>query len=497
MPWPSVLLLAGLLLIAGSSFAADPSSSANPSPATSQSAWFLDVTESSGLPSLRYAEGVNLYDLDGDGLPEAFLTVARGRDRLFQNLGGCRFRDVTDERGVSSSGGMGAAFGDLDKDGRADLYVVRGEHVPGDNTLYVQQPGGTFVDQSAAAGAPGRRNGMAALLADLDGDGALDLLTSGSSFTTLYRNAGKPGSPAFTEGTARSGIAEKGRGWGLLATDFDGDGRPDLVLAQGAPGSAGGVKLYRNRGDGTFEDWTARSGVSGISWAMGAVSADFDGDGEFDLFVTNFDGPDRLYRNDGGGTFTDITAPSGIGSGHSVGASAGSVDGDLLPDLVVAQFQGPVRLYRNLGGGRFSEVGAPESGLGPFKRNDGIAFADVDGDGDLDLYVTNFEGKNRLYRNALPAGRSLKILPTADGAQPIGAVARLYAAGGLGKPEGLRATAELQANYGLLSQGPLEIIFRLPDDGTYDLTLTYPDGTVVERRAVRPGVLTLGSRKAP
>jgi len=497
MPWPSVVFIASLLLIAGPSFAADPSSTANPSPAAGPAAWLLDVTESSGLPSLRFAEGVNLYDLDGDGLPELFLTVARGRDRLFQNLGGCRFRDVTDEKGIRSSGGMGGAFGDLDRDGRADLYVVRGEHVSGENTLYLQGPDGIFVDRSATAGASGRRNGMGALLADFDGDGALDLMTSGASFTTLYRNTGKPGSPTFVDVTARSGIEEKGRGWGLLATDFDGDGRPDLVLAQGAPGSAGGVKLYRNKGDGTFEDWTARSGVAGISWAMGAISADFDGDGDFDLFVTNFEGPDRLYRNDGGGTFTDITAPSGIGSGHSVGASAGCIDGDLLPDLVVAQFQGPARLYRNLGGGRFSEVSAPESGLGSFKRNDGIALADLDGDGDLDLYVTNFEGKNRLYRNTLSGGRSLKILLAANGPQPIGAVARLYDAEGLGKTEALRATAELQANYGLLSQGPLEIVFRLPDDGPYDLTLTYPDGSVIEQRAVRPGVLTLGSRKSP
>jgi len=460
-------------------------------------AWFHDVTETSGLPSLRYGEGVNFHDLDGDGLPELFLTVARGRDRLFKNLGGGTFRDATDEKGIRSSGGMGAAFGDLDGDGRADLYVVRCEHVPGDNTLYIQRQDGTFDDRSAAAGAPGRRSGMTALLADFDGDGALDILTSGTSFTTFYRNVGRPGRPAFVEMTTRSGLEEKGRGWGLLATDFDGDGRPDLVLTRGAPESAVGVQLYRNKGDGTFEDWTARSGVTGISWAMGAVSADFDSDGDFDLFVTSFNGTDRLYRNDGGGTFTDITALSGITSGHSVGASAGFIDGDFLPDLVVAQFQGPARLYHNQGGGRFTEVRAPESGLGPFKRNDGIALADIDGDGDLDLYVTNFEGHNRLYQNTLAASRALKILPAADGPQPIGAAARLYDAGGSGKPESLRATAELQANYGLGSQGPLEILFRLPDDGPYDLTLTYPGGKVVQQRGVRAGTTTLGSGTAP
>jgi hypothetical protein len=466
-------------------------------PAATPRTWFTDTTDGSGIPSLRYAEGVDFYDLDGDGLPEAFLTVARSRDRLFWNNGGGRFRDVTDEKGIRSSGGMGAVFGDLDGDGRADLYVVRGEHVSGTNSLYLQQPDGTFVDVSATGGAPGRRNGMGALLADFSGGGALDIVTTGSTFSTFYRNAGKPGHPTFAEETPRTGIDEKRRGWGLLATDFDGDGRPDLVVAHGAPGSPGGVKLYRSRGDGTFEDWTARSGIVGIAWAMGVVSADVDGDGDFDLFVTNFNGPDRLYRNDGGGVFTDITALSGITSGKSVGASAGCIDGDLLPDLVVAQFQGPVRLFRNRGGGRFAEVPPPESGLDAFRRNDGIALADVDGDGDLDLYVANFEGNNRLYRNNAPGGRSLRIVPAAVGPQPIGAVARLYTAGGLGKPEALRAAAELQTSYGLLSQGPQEFLFRLPDEGAYDLTVTYQDGTIVRRSGIRSGVLNLRSSSEP
>lgn len=458
--------------------------------------WFTDVTAYAEIPSLKYAEGVNIVDLDGDGLPEIFLPVPRGRSRLLHNLGGFRFEEVTEARGLREAVGIGAVIGDLDGDGRPDLYVVRGEHISGDNGLYLQRPDGAFADLTREAGTPGRRNGISALLLDSAGAGAADLFVSGWSANVLYRKTGKAGIPAFTDVTAAAGLAGGGKCWGAVGTDFDGDGRSDLVVARGARGAPEGVKLYRNRGDGTFEDWTERSGVTGIGWSLGVVSADFHGRGRFDLFITNLDGPDRLYRNDGEGRFTDVTAVSGIRSGKSVGATAGAIDGDLLADLVVAGFEGPVRLYRNLGGGRFSEISS-DSGLGPQTRNDGIALADIDEDGALDLYVTNFEGRNRLYRNNLGRGRYLKIRPATGGPPAIGAVARLYPVGALGRPEALLAAQELLTTYGVCSQGPHELFFRLPDDGVFDLTFAYPDGTVVEKRGVGAGLLTLGPLRRP
>ncbi len=459
--------------------------------ASSQAPWFTDVTAVSGLPSLKYGEGVNIVDLDGDGLPELFLPVPRGRSRLMYNCGVLRFEDVTEAKGLGAAGGIGAVVGDLDGDGRPDIYVVRGEHVPGNNGQYLQRPDGSFADRSSDLGAAGGRSGISALLLDADGDGATDVFVAGWGANFLYRGNEPAQATPFVDATASTGLGYEGKCWGGVSTDFDGDGRPDLGVACGARGLPAGATLYRNRGDGTFENWTTRSGMAGIDWALGVVSADFHGQGRFDLFVTNLDGPDRLYRNDGGGHFTDVTAASGIQAGKSVGATAGDIDGDLLPDLVVAGFTGPVQVYRNLGAGRFVEVSAV-AGLGLQTRNDGIALADMDGDGDLDLYVANFEGQNRLYRNNLAIGRYLKLRFAPGGSSAIGAVARLYRGGGLGKPDALLATLELQSTYGVCSQGPLELIFHLPGAGGYDLSVTYPDGTVVTKPDVAAGVLSLG-----
>ncbi|HEY5998994.1 MAG TPA: VCBS repeat-containing protein [bacterium] len=450
--------------------------------------WFTDVTATAAVPSLKYGEGVNIVDLNADGLPEIFLPVPRGRCRLLVNRGGFAFDDGTAAKGLESAVGIGAVVWDLDGDGRPDVYVVRGEHVPGANGVYLQRADGTFVERGAQLGAPGRKNGISALALDADRDGAADLFVAGWSGNVLYRGDKRGGGGSFTE-AADAGLGPAAKCWGAVSTDFDGDGWPDVVAACGARGLPQGARLYRNRGNGTFEDWTARSGVTGIDWAIGVVAADFHGQGRSDLLFTNLDGPDRLFRNDGGGRFTDVTAASGLASGRSVGATAGDVDGDLLTDLVVAGFAGPARVLRNLGGGRFADV-TGVTGLGGQTRNDGIALADLDGDGDLDLYVTNFEGRNRLYRNELGGARALKVRVPA-GAASVGAVARIYRAGSAGKPEALLATRELQTGYGVCSQGPAELVFHLPAGVACDLSVTWPDGTVATTPGVKPGTLTL------
>lgn len=450
-------------------------------------AWFIDITAKSGIPQLRYGEGA-CFTFSGSpsGSPDLFLPIVKGRNRFFRNAGGGRFEEVYGATGFREKDGIGALFADLDGDGRDELFVVRGAYPYGTNLLYREAGKGAWRECSAEAGISGKRNGISAAMADVDGDGRLDIFIANWGRSTLYLNRSGKGRLRFEEATTAAGLAEEGRSWSALFSDLDGDGRPDLVVARGGDGRSDGLKYYRNRGDGTFEDRTAESGLGACGWSMSVVSADFDGDGDLDLFAGGYDGPDRLFRNDGAGRFTDVTASSGIGSSRSVGCAAGDIDGDLLPDIVSGGFAGPVRVFRNLGGMRFEEMGT-RSGIDSPKRNEGVVLADVDDDGALDLYVTNYDGHNRLYRNASGTGPSLRVRPDAGGRTPVGAVARLYRSGAPGEKGSLLATQELQAGSGYCAQPPPEFLFRLPPAVPCDLRVTFPGGALYELKNVLPG----------
>lgn len=256
------------------------------------------------------------------------------------------------------------------------------------------------------------------------------------------------GLPIFTEVTAAAGIRfqhingmreeknyipeAKGGGAGFL--DYDGDGWLDIVLAQGSTlelhraGKDPAAALYRNRGDGTFEDVTEAAAFNARGWGMGVAAGDFDGDGHVDVYLTYL-GPNVLLRNNGDGTFSDVTERAGVGDPRwSASAAFGDYDGDGDLDLYVANYVfvnfdalppkacrhretlvlcGPMglrgvgdSLYRNNGDGTFTEVSAA---VGASDRDAlyglGVVWSDLDGDGDLDLYVGNDATPNLLFVN--------------------------------------------------------------------------------------------------
>ncbi|MEZ6119980.1 MAG: CRTAC1 family protein [Pirellulaceae bacterium] len=279
-------------------------------------------------------------------------------------------------------------------------------------------------------------SGAVALL-DYDNDGDVDIyFLNGQSVdeadrvsplatNRLYRNDGHF---RFQDVTQQAGVGDTGHGLGVAVADYDGDGWLDVYVNNFGPNV-----LYRNRGDGTFEDVTNRAGVAnGHRTGAGVCFLDYDGDGDLDLFVANyiqFDArkhvartkqgvpvygspadyafdADTLFRNNGDGTFTDVSAESGIGQIRlpSMGAIASDVDQDGDVDILVANDGQTNSLYRNDGQGRFVEqallMGFAYDAMGKTHASMGVASADFDHDGWFDYHVTSFQGESAsLYRN--------------------------------------------------------------------------------------------------
>ncbi|HMB55373.1 MAG TPA: CRTAC1 family protein [Thermoanaerobaculia bacterium] len=285
-------------------------------------------------------------------------------------------------------------------------------------------------------------------MADVDGDGDLDLFLVQGAPLGAAKEGEEPPEPAsdrlfrndlsrrgdgaakltFSDVTDASGVADSAYGCGVAAGDYDGDGDVDLYVANLGPN-----RLLRNRGDGTFEDATATAGVGDDRWSASALFTDHDGDGDLDLFVADYvdfdatekkpcrtaaGAPDycnpasyagvgnRLFENRGDGTFADVTAAAGIGSarGKSLGAVAADLDGDGRVDLYVTNDGEANELWLQKRPGKFTEsalyAGVAVNGRGRPEASMGVAAEDDDGDGDLDLFLTHLTGETHtLYRN--------------------------------------------------------------------------------------------------
>jgi predicted nucleotidyltransferase len=335
---------------------------------------------------------------------------------------------------IVESHGSGAAFFDYDNDGDLDLYAVNGATFetykqrsgPGD-VLYRNEGGGKFADLSGLAGVGDRGWGGGCAVGDIDNDGYGDLYVTNFGPNTLYHNQGKG---RFADITTRAGVAGDDYSASAAFFDYDNDGDLDLYVAnyvvfdlnrmpdeatqkktcvfmggvrvycgpKGLPGAAD--VLYRNEGGGRFTDVSGPSGIRAASeyYGLGVVPEDFDLDGDMDIYVADDETPNLLFRNEGNGTFTDIAVMAGVaynGEGDEeagMGIDAGDYDNDGDADLHKTNFfRESNTLYRNEGGNRFSDV-TSQAGLGAPTLNFlgwGTKFADFDNDGDLDLFVAN------------------------------------------------------------------------------------------------------------
>ncbi len=432
-------------------------------------AWFEEMAAQRGIDFIHrsgheqdhlipeaVSGGGGFFDMDGDGDLDVYLVQSGSLtrpaarlpgNRLFENLGDGRFRDVTAGSGAEDAGyGMGLACGDYDNDGDVDLYVTN----YGPNRLLANAGDGTFRDVTDAAGVGHGGWGSSAGFFDYDRDGDLDLFVvnyihwsvetelecynqmgavdycspknyDSPAADVLYRNNGDG---SFTDVTVQAGMNRGfGNGLGFAFGDFDADGWLDVFVANDGLVD----QLWINQGDGTFKDEALLKGCAvdlegGVPKAgMGVATGDIDDDGDLDLMVCNLvDESDSVYRNEGT-YFTDVTSRAGLGrvSRHFTRFGVGWVDfnGDGSLDLYQANgrvrraaelydedpFAEPNLLYEGAPDGRFSEV-LPRGGTAPilYAASRGAAFGDVDNDGGVDVLVINRDAPAYLLVNVVP-----------------------------------------------------------------------------------------------
>ncbi|HEY9286228.1 MAG TPA: CRTAC1 family protein, partial [Pyrinomonadaceae bacterium] len=431
----------------------------------------LDFRHSASPTSQKYLPetmggGAALLDFDADGRLDVFFTngarledpMPRGaqpdkRDprywnRLFRQKPDGTFEDVTERAGVRGSGySMGAAAGDYDNDGATDLYVT----ALGANTLYRNRGDGTFEDVTRRANAAGSGWSTSAGWFDYDADGRLDLFVARYMDWDFERGGayvcGDPrfraychpdnfkGAPnlllrqkpdgTFEDVSERAGVADPaGKALGVAFADFDADTRPDVFVANDSVRQS----LYRNRGDGTFEDVALLSGAAydenGKTFAgMGVDAGDYDGDGLADVVITALSNETYpLYRNDGELSFTYATQASGVGQITLLYSGWGTAfrdfDSDGRRDIFVAQGhvldtierttsylkykQTPLLMWNRATakGASFVDVSATAGApfLTPLAAR-GAAFGDIDNDGDTDVVLAQTDGPALLLRN--------------------------------------------------------------------------------------------------
>ena len=329
--------------------------------------------------------GLAIFDYNGDGRADLYFTNGASGDRfdktppgswnrLFRNDGDWRFTDVTASAGVAGATyAMGAAAADFDNDGDQDLFVAG----VGRNQLFRNDGTGRFADVAEAAGVARAVWSVAGVWLDYDRDARLDL------FVVNY--------VAWTVGPQRY-CGDRTRDLRVYCHPKYFDGLPNT--------------LYRNKGDGTFEDVTRTAGLGGVvGKGMSAALLDADSDGWPDLYVTNDSVPSVLLRNTGKGAFEEVGLLAGVAMpGHgrpisAMGVDTADVDGDGRPDLAVTALAGETfPFYRNEGGGLFRDAGV-SSGLGVLtvrRSGWGLAFGDFDNDGAPDLFTANAHVNDRI-----------------------------------------------------------------------------------------------------
>ncbi len=439
---------------------------------------FTNVTAHSGLDHEFYGMGVAVGDYNNDGFPDIFITCV-GQNRLFRNTGRGTFIDVTNPSGMGKreSFSTSALWFDYDRDGLLDLFVCNYVKWSPEHDIFCSLDG-----RHKSYCTPEAYRGETCWLFHNRGDGT------------------------FEDVTASSGIFDSSsKSLGVALLDDNQDGWPDLLVANDTQPN----KLYRNQHNGTFRDEAVEVGLAfsteGKARAgMGIDAADFENSGSTGVGITNFDNEMiGLYRPTGRG-FEDIAAQSGVGlaSKNSLGFGCAFLDVNLdgWLDFAVANghidetvrnirgnvgYAQPPQLFLNEGNGHFHDVAAELGGsFDAPKVGRGLAFADFDRDGDLDLLLTTNNGPAYLYRNDLLTGnRSIRfrLVGTKSNRDAIGSMVRVYAAG-------MIQSRMVKGGSSYLSQSELPVTFGLGAHDRIDrVVIEWPSGRTEEYKTLAAG----------
>lgn len=499
--------------------------------------------------------GVALFDYDGDGWLDAFVVSGTRFDgdppeatnRLYRNTHDGKFADVTDKAGLRRTGwGQGVAVADYNNDGHLDLFVTYW----GENALYRNNGDGTFTDVARSAGLiPTAKTAYpvwysGSTFIDYDRDGQLDLFVATYTDYDLRRTP-KPGANpncnwkgvptpcgprglrpgrhylyhnrgngTFEDVSVKSGIAALRSSFGFTAAgaDLDDDGWPDILLACDSTPTL----FFRNNHDGTFTEEGIERGLAlnadGMEQAgMGLALGDFNNDGILDLFKSHFaDDTQGLYQGQGKGQYNDVTMKAGLAVetryvAWGVGMPdldndgwpdifyvTGNVYPDTERDLPAYPYRTPALLFRNLGNGKFEQL-VEQAGPALQERHSarGIAFGDIDNDGDVDVLIWNRNEPPSLLRNDLESGRhwlQIRLKGTKSNRAAIGSMVTVEFGGrkqaqAVVSQSGFTSASDLRLHFGLGDATAARVVVRWPSGvserfatGAVDRVLTLVEG---------------------
>jgi hypothetical protein len=445
---------------------------------------FTDVAPALGLNDAGNAQGVVFLDLNNDGFLDIFMVNNGGQSKLWINNGGTSFTESSATWGINiSSPTRGCSAADFNNDGFTDIMIGNWQ-----TPIMLLKNTGTYLMEVASSSGVGYTSyGGSINWFDYNKDGKVDAFFANDGMPPRYNYFFKNNNLLnFSEVSYSIGLVDSSSTLCLASGDYNNDGNLDVFLGtQSHPNSPLTGILYRNNGNGTFTDVSDSSGITTNYYTWGAEWGDYNNDGYLDLYLANYTGLCQLYKNNGNGTFTDVAPTMGVNDGgqaYSCGWADIDNDGDL--DLYIAKGQTYMdKMYRN-DGNIFTDISAT-IGMGDLRHSSCVSWGDYNNDGFLDMYLNNNGSENRLYKNSGNSNKwiILKLTGTNSNRSAIGTRVRI-------KTGTLNQIREVEGGSGGKGMNSLPVEFGIGTATVIDsVIVSWPSGLVQRFANVAPNTI--------